>query len=276
MQDLAIILSLIGFFGSLGGMIMLFIVLVLRKSKGKPVRVLLLSFSVFVVGIIIGILTLDEQTDIEQPISNIQKKPESIREINDAESLQTTSRRIEKGKSRERLIVREPSGEEMDPMKLEAILSNRFLRLEIGKSYKVNEKRIMLMPEGKPEDPLEALKWTIELPSGITIKILGRFDKETGLPWYYGNGGNLWYFLAVTDGPMHGWKSFGGNPIPRETIRKSLHTTAGIGGWINSTALIGESLREVTSSEVPKPGKKQKSMSIDEFIEQKIREEAGE
>lgn len=246
---------------------MLFIAIVLKKSKGKPVRVLLLSFSVFVVAIIMGILTLDEQTDIEQPISNIQKKPESIREIDDTESLQTTSRRIEKGKSKERLIVREPSGEEMDPVKLEAILSNRFLRLEIGKSYKVNEKRIMLMPERKPEDPLEALKWTIELPSGITIKILGRFDKETGLPWYYGDGGNLWYFLAVTDGPINGWKILGLHSIAPEVIRDYLATTAGIHGWVNSIALMNDALTEVISSKISEPKKKQKVMSLDEYFE---------
>ncbi|PIT96962.1 hypothetical protein COT82_00310 [Candidatus Campbellbacteria bacterium CG10_big_fil_rev_8_21_14_0_10_35_52] len=83
--------------------------------------------------------------------------------------------------------------------------------LEIGKIYELS-KKTPLMPELSPVDPIAALSDMKELGAGSTVKIISSVQKNN-TPWY--NVSFINYSTGQTEY-----------------------------GWINSTALIGQSLKE--------------------------------
>jgi len=82
--------------------------------------------------------------------------------------------------------------------------------LKKGNVYSIS-KETPLMPEFEPKKPAEAIKKVILIPPGFYVKILGIKYKRY-YPWY-------------------------------KVLVKSL----GIKGWINSLALLGQTLKEVTN-----------------------------
>lgn len=93
MQTLAIVVSLIGFFGVVGGLILLLIAIFRGKGKKRPITVLIASFSVFVIGIIIGLSTLEEKTDVQQLALEAQKTPELTEKAYTRESQKVTQQK---------------------------------------------------------------------------------------------------------------------------------------------------------------------------------------
>lgn len=84
------------------------------------------------------------------------------------------------------------------------------LSLKIGEAYSIS-KRTPLMPEFEPSDPMEALENTKDIPTGNLIKVISIREKDN----------NPWYEVEVFNNR--------GNRIGK--------------GWINSQALMGQSLQ---------------------------------